>query len=359
MRLPEYLRLHAENRYRIDLSRIPLSLLAGACTCVNWSLSGIQHLLYSRKIQETNLTHPPVFVVGHWRSGTTLLHELLALDPQLAFPSNYDAFVPHHLLISRWFIYPIIDLLLPRKRPMDNMRIGARAPQEDDFALCGLGAPTPYRRMAYPNRHGNDHRQLNGDRVTPEQEEDLRNALVAFYKSLTVQYGRRLVLKSPPHTGRIRLLAKWFPGAKFIHLSRHPYKLVPSTMHLWRSLDQAQGFQVPKYDDVWLKNYVFECQDLMYEAYCAQSSELSENQLVEIQFEQLMKDPVRHIRDIYQKLELDGVEDLVPRVEASLEKRSSHKQNRLSLDPDLRIEIDQHWLGYMTRFGYLDQPSTD
>ena len=98
--------------------------------------------------------------------------------------------------------------------------------------------------------------------------------MVHFLKMLTAQYKSQLVLKSPPHTGRLKQLAEWFPGAKFIHMSRHPYRLVPSTMRLWKLLDQLQSFQLPKYDDVWLKNYIFECKNLMYSAYLEQRIEI-------------------------------------------------------------------------------------
>ena len=357
MQLPDYIRLHAENRFRAHPARWPLFALAGSCTVINWGLAAIQKLLFSRKIQNQELVAPPVFIIGHWRSGTTLMHELMALDNQHAYPCNYDAFVPHHMLVSRWFVYPIINLLLPSRRPMDNMKLGAGAPQEDDFALCGMGAPTPYRRMAYPNRIGKDHLLLNINRCSEDQLRELRQALETFYKTLTVQYGKRLVLKSPPHTGRIEKLAEWFPGAKFIHLARDPKRLVPSTMHLWQSLDQAQGFQLANYDQVWLKNYIFECQDLMYEAYFEQAPNLAENQLVEVQFEDLTSNPEMEISRVYQKLELDGLEELLPKVRENFASRKKHKKNHLPLDPHLEIEINQHWQMYRERFGYAQKSS--
>ena len=146
---------------------------------------------------------------------------------------------------------------------MDNMSMSASSPQEDDFALISFGAPTPYRRMAFVNRPNRDHLALNFDNASPIVESQLREAMETFLKSLTIRHQSRLVMKSPPHTGRVAQLAKWFPDAKFIHLSRHPYKLVPSTIRLWKLLDLLQSFQVVKYDDTWLKNYIFECKDLM------------------------------------------------------------------------------------------------
>ncbi|WP_427846519.1 sulfotransferase [Aromatoleum aromaticum] len=37
---------------------------------------------------------PPIFVLGHWRSGTTHLHNLLSLDPQFAYPNFYQVTNP-------------------------------------------------------------------------------------------------------------------------------------------------------------------------------------------------------------------------------------------------------------------------
>ena len=191
------------------------------------------------------------------------MHELMSMDERLAFPNNFDAFLPHHFLVSRPVLYPLVKMLMPSKRPMDNMKMGVELPQEDDFALCVYGAPTPYRRIAFPNRSSRDHLNLDLASATPQTQQLVHQSMEHFLKMLTAQYNSQLVLKSPPHTGRLKQLSQWFPGAKFIHMSRHPYRLVPSTMKLWKLLDLLQGFQLPKYDDVWLKNYIFECKNLM------------------------------------------------------------------------------------------------
>eukprot|EP01043_Picozoa_sp_COSAG02_P105265 COSAG02_NODE_41266_length_396_cov_0.952862_1_plen_92_part_01 len=88
------------------------------------------------------------------------MHELMSMDSRLAFPTNFDAFIPNHFLASRFFFYPFLKLLMPRQRPMDNMSMGVGSPQEDDFALCAYGAPTPYRRIAFPNQPSREHLNL-------------------------------------------------------------------------------------------------------------------------------------------------------------------------------------------------------
>ena len=284
------------------------------------------------------------------------MHELMAMDHRMAYPTNFDAFVPNHFLASRFMIYPIIKMLIPKRRPMDNMSIGIGSPQEDDFALCAYGAPTPYRRIAFPNRPSREHLNLNLNDVDEQVRQEIRAAMEYFLNALTVRYDSQLVLKSPPHTGRMQQLAEWFPGAKFVHMSRHPYKLVPSTMRLWKLLDKLQGFQIPKYDDTWLKNYIFECKDLMYTAYFDQRTALPDNQLVEVKFEELVADPVSEMNRVYEQLEMGEFNELKPAIEQYFESKKDHQTNPFSIDPTLQSDIDNNWHRYMEAFGYGDSP---
>ena len=351
-----YYRLLKDNRFQVHPARYPMMVLVGACSVVNSSLNRLQKVIYRDRIETTRIQQPPVFIIGHGRSGTTLMHELISLDERFAFPSNFEAFVPKHFLLTRHLMYPLVNLLMPGKRPMDAMTMNASSPQEDDFALCSYGAPTPYRRIAFPNNQGDDHLQLNSKRVEKDalaDEQALQESLTHFYKSLTLRYPQRqLVLKSPPHTARVEQLARWFPGAKFVHVSRHPHKLVSSTMRLWRLLDEIQGFQLARYDDQWLKNYVFQCQALMYDSYFRQREALPKNQLVEIRFEDLIQSPTTKLEQVYQQLEIGDFAPARGAVEQYFADRKGHRTNPVELDAELVAEIDSHWRPYAEAFGY-------
>lgn len=348
----DILKLLRENRFQIHPYRYGMTFMVSLCGVVNSTLAGVQKLTHGKRIRDVQLKQPPVFIIGHWRSGTTLMHELMGLDRRFAFPTNFDAFTANHFLVSRFFLYPVVKLLMPKRRPMDNMSMSVSSPQEDDFALCGYGAPTPYRRIAFPNRPSRAHLDLNLDNSSRVVLEKLQLAMAHFLKCLTIQYDSQLVLKSPPHTGRIKQLAEWFPGAKFVHLSRHPYKLVPSTMRLWKLLDSLQGFQLPTYDDQWLKNYIFECKDLMYASYLEHRSELPSNQLVEVKFESLVKNPKVEMKRVYDQLELGGYDQFEPALANYFESKKEHKTNPFSLDSNLQLDIDSNWHQYMDTFEY-------
>ena len=147
-----WFKLLASSRFKVHPTRFPLAFGVTATTPFNATLAGIQKLLFSSKLKSAEMHGPPVFIVGHWRSGTTLLHELMVKDERLSSTSTYQCFSPHHFLVSEWFFRRFCGWLLPGKRPIDNMATGWDRPQEDEFALLTLGLPSPYRRMAFPNQ---------------------------------------------------------------------------------------------------------------------------------------------------------------------------------------------------------------
>ncbi len=355
MRLGEFFQLLSEGNYRVSLTRVPSLIPISACAAIGSALTQIQRFRYRKKIEKTELAAPPIFIVGHWRTGTTLLHELMGHDSRLGFPTTFDCFTPHHFLASRWALYWLVKVLLPRRRPMDNMKLAADAPQECDFALAALSAPTPYRRIAFPNNVDSHLKLLTSECLDPESTEDLREKLIGFYKALTFRDQKQLVLKSPPHTGRVKLLAEWFPDAKFIHLSRHPYSVIPSTIHLWRSLDYFHGFQDPKYDDDELLEFVLSSFEQMYDSYFSNRGTIPPKNLVEMRFEEFVTDPLNAIGDVYERLDLPPFSEAKDAIGANVKSRKKHKMNPRKFDDRIKNAIDQRLSRYMNEFGYAPE----
>ena len=350
--MSDYFGMMARNRFRIHPLRLPMFALVGGCAAATSTMAFAQKLFLEKKIQATKIEQPPIFVVGHWRSGTTLLHELLALDEQFTYPTTFECFVPLHHLVSRPFLQPLVKLLLPGKRPMDSMPAGPDLPQEDEFALLGLGAPSPYFQLAFCKEAAPFVEMLNLNEATDEQIITLQQALIWFYKSITYKRNKRLVLKSPTHTGRIGHLAKWFPGARFIHIARNPHKVFPSTIHLWQSLAEVQGYQFPSSDQKALVEYVHRCYEEMYEGYFEQIEQIPKSHRYELQFEQLVADPVSQLESIYSHFDIEGFDRARPNIEEFWSHRQQHKKNETQLDVSTRDQIDSIWSKYQSRFGY-------
>ncbi len=356
MSLPDYCQLIADGRFRVSPWRYGMVAMVGGCAAVSGLLGLAQRAVMNRRIESVEL-QPPLFIIGHWRSGTTLLHEMLALDPQFTYPTTFQCFVPGHFLISRPWLEPLLRLLMPQTRPMDEMPTGPDLPQEEEFALLGLGAPTPYRRIAFCREPPPYLEMLNFEGAKERHVAHVRRGLTRFYKSLVLHSPGRLVVKSPTHTGRIAALAQWFPGARFVHISRHPHKIFPSTVHLWRSLAAVQGFQFPPSDDRETQEYIHDCYQRMYvEGYFRQRDQLPAGSLLEIRFEDLVSKPIESVRRVYEAFDLSGFDEVLPQVEAYWSERSDHRSNRTRLDDPVRAEIDRRWSHYMETFGYEKTP---
>ena len=298
MCLGDWLRLLKRGRYRVHPLRMVMAGNITLCAGVNSSLTLLQNLIYGRQIAATEIKQPPIFIIGHWRSGTTYLHELMVCDKRFSYPTYYECFEPNHFLLSGWLFPKLLWPLLPGKRPMDNMETGWHRPQEDEFALLAMGAPTPYFRMAFPERAAAGQRIFGYGRLPARGFGALaaRHAAVRANAHLRKK-GKRLIMKSPPHTGRIGELAKFFPGAKFIHIVRDPSTVFPSTKRLWVSLDEAQGLQHPHHND--LDEYILATFERMYRGFNRQRPSIADNQICELKYEDLVRDPMQELRRIY------------------------------------------------------------
>jgi hypothetical protein len=96
--------LVARNRFNISLTRVPTAVAISAFSLGNSVLSALQGLIYGRRIAETEIKFPPLFIVGHWRSGTTLLHELLIRDERHTYATTCQCFAPEHFLLTEGLI---------------------------------------------------------------------------------------------------------------------------------------------------------------------------------------------------------------------------------------------------------------
>lgn len=67
------------------------------------------------------VVRPPLFLLGHWRQGTTHLHNLIATEDRFAFPNNYQALYPHTFLSTEAVAAKVVGWFLPARRPMDNV----------------------------------------------------------------------------------------------------------------------------------------------------------------------------------------------------------------------------------------------
>jgi hypothetical protein len=350
MTFGDWWHLLRQHHFAVDPLHWPRALVQTAASVNNSVIAGAERLRHGGRI-DAAIVQPPLFILGHYRSGTTHLFNLLSLDPQFAAPSFFQALNPHTFLITERSVAPIVDGLMVRRRYQDAMALSAAVPSEDEFALCTMTCLSPYMGWTFPRDGARYERYLTLNDVTDEERTRWANALTLFLKKLTLKYDRRLLLKSPPHTARIRLLLALFPDAQFVHIHRNPYDVFASTRHTIRALQPLYRFQEcppPDGDDQILAGY-----NAMHDAFFAERALIPDGRFCDVGYEDLVRAPVDVVGSIYKSLGLENFDAIKRRLESYLSSISDYRTNRLEELPDaLRHRIAQEWCRSFDAWGY-------
>ena len=346
-----WVRLLARNRFAVQP---PFWYIAGIASCVTFGqtvLRWLQHALHGEAVARTRIAEPPLFVLGHWRTGTTLLHELLILDERFTSPSTLQCLMPCNFLLLEGVMKKYGNFFLPDKRPMDNMGFGWDRPQEDEFALALLGAPSPYYDFAFPHRPPLFPGSLDLSGLTASQLRMWKSTFVRFLKGVTYRDPRPLVLKSPPHTARLPVLLELFPDAKFVHIRRDPYTLFASTVKLWRAMAAKHGLQHPDTSPA-LDEKVFRDFEVMHARYEEGKKLIPAGRLVEVRYEELVADMPGVVGRVYDGLSLGGFDAVRPRLEAYVAAHKSYETNKHAISDEQHARITARWGDIIRQQGY-------
>jgi len=357
VRLLPWLRRLAANGFRVAPSRIPRALGITAAAVGNEALAAIQWAIWGRGLRRARLEADPIMILGHWRSGTTLLHELLACDPRLTAPNTLQCAAPAHFVLTEEFARTWLGFLLPERRPMDAMRLGFDRPQEDELALCNLGLPSPWWVVAFPNEPPPDRAYEDLESLTPAGRDRWLAVWTGFLRAVQFEHPGRLVLKNPLHTFRVPTIRAAFPAADFIHLVRDPRTLVPSCLHFWRRIAEAHGLQRPV--GIGLEDRVIDSVLRMDRRLAATWEAVPPGQRFRARYEDLVADPRGVLRSIYAHFGWPGAAEAEPRWQARLREARDYRPNALAPDAALRRRIESQLADVLTRHGYADDARGD
>lgn len=304
---------------------------------------------YRTKIESWPVPEDPVIIIGHWRTGSTYLHLLLARDPQFVAPSLFQTAFPDCFMSADKFYRPVMGSMLG-KRPMDNVRLGFDDPQEDEFGLMKLSEDSPLWDVVFPRGEGYfilDHPDFN---PPTEHLEAWKQNFLHFLKKVRKDSGRTLVLKNPAHSLRIPLLLETFPRARFIHIHRHPYQVVASSLNLWHVLakdNQLKGkIRVPSLEmvtDGLIKFYDVIERDL---------KGLPEDRKCEVRFMDLENDPVGEIKRIYRKMNLNFTPEYEGLLRSFLSRERDFRKNSYTFDDHHKDFVYGRMMRQFERFNY-------
>jgi len=293
----------------------------------------------------------PVFIIGHWRTGTTLLHKLMSLDPNLKAPTLFDVAIPEGFLSSYKFYKPIMQLMVSRHRPMDMVKMGIDEPQEDEYAIFRMTDFSPLERLIFPSAPG--YFLLSCDSFLPEGEKKLEweKSLLLFFKKLFYSSGKPIVSKNPFNSMRINELRKIFPEARFIHIYRHPFKVIPSTINMFTIVQHQNCLNNNGTKPTLLE--VCEVFDKIMTVIRHDLNTVPHEFYQEIKFEDFEVDPIRSLKSLYQSLKLEYSDEFENKAEVYLSEVANYQKNEFHLTENEKNTISNTLEHHMKYYGYL------
>jgi hypothetical protein len=308
-----------------------------------------ENIKYDRRVKEHQLREDPVFIIGHWRSGTSFLQYLLGQDPQFGFMNKFQVVFPDVFLSSERFLKSIVNSI-PRSlnliRDAQNMSINLEldSPSEIEIALTTMISPTSLHwGHIFPNDAWEYFdKYLFFDTAAKTDIEQWKRDYHYLIKKTSLQNNkRRLLIKSPGNASRTNKLLEAYPDAQFIFIHRNPYDVFYSNKKLWNTLLNnlaLQDFGKEQIEEEILKVY-----KKLMGRYLEQRSDIPEGQLAEIRFEDFVSQPVRTIKEVYEKFDLNGFEQAQPYFNQFLDQKAEGKSSNYQYESHIIEKINKHW----------------
>lgn len=337
----DWLRLLAANRFRISPQHLARAIGITLSTPLNSALRLAENALFNGAIARTNLA-PPVFILGSWRSGTTYLHTLLSTDQRFGCPNLYETMFPYTYLLTEVWWRPILQTLVPRKRFMDNMEMSLSEPHEDEMALAIMTQRSNMLAWIFPERAKEYEKFLSFAEATEADRGAWKAALAWYVRKIAYSTGKQVVLKSPNHTARIKLILETFPDAKFLHIRRHPYDVYRSMCHMAGNVIPMWGLQAYRHNRI--PRMVIEWYAELYDSFFDALPLVPAGQYFELKYEELAADPVNQIEAAYGALGLPDFAAARAGVEAHVATQKAYQKNKhADLDAATREKLARKW----------------
>lgn len=310
-----------------------------------------EYFFFKRKLRKFQFIKEPVFILGHWRSGTTLLHNTLCIDPAAGYVTTYQSVFPNNLA-SKWLFKTFMKINMPDKRPTDNISLNIDAPQEDEFAFSNMQAHAYYNFFYFPHQYRTfyDHSVHHKNLSDVEIEKWFISYDTLLKKALLNTNGVRLIVKNPVNTARIKHLLKLYPNAKFIYIYRNPITVILSTQLFFKELFPTLILQ--KTNEQFIETMIFDVYSSLLNEYLMQKELIPEGNLLEIRYEDFEQTPLRVIKNIYDTILKEDFSEVKNHYHAYFESINGYVKNTYEIEKATIDKIKKHITRFLTLYGY-------
>ena len=314
------------------------------------AMAALQKTISREQLTKANFRNA-IVVLGYWRSGTTLLHELLCLDTRYTYPTTHACMNPHHFMLTE--AAALARGGASMHRPMDEMEVRSSSPQEDEFAFLSLGARSPYEALLMPSILPQALKLTDPRDLSSEDEKRWREVFLNFLGGVSVRgMGRPMILKSPTHGVRVSTLRELLPDARYILIARDPMTNFESVVRMWKKMFEAYAIgPIPPDDEI--REAVLADRPRFEEKLATNTSDLPTSRFAAIAYESLAAGPVTVIEQLYERLELGSFEPIREALVSEMKRRSGYKAKASLPSAAWQERIHNQWATLLTRHAAL------
>lgn len=290
-----------------------------------------ERIWLSGHLPTVNQMPPPVFILGHWRSGTTHLYQVM-VEADFGFVPPAATGLPWDIFLIGSLFQKQIEARLPAKRYIDNIPVKPNSPQEDEIALANMSRLSFYHGIYFPKhlQHYIDQ-GVFFDGVDGAALEQWNETFIYFLRKLFVHQGRRrLLIKNPVYTARMAHLQALLPGAKFVHIHRDPVDVFMSMRNFYAKL--LQEFALQEYGGLDTDELIFSTYARMMAALARDADAAPAGTFAQIRYEDFAENPLPELERVWGELNLGDFAQWHPRFAAYLESVRGFEKNRFAQD---------------------------
>ncbi|MBK0397743.1 sulfotransferase [Limibaculum sp. M0105] len=311
-----------------------------------WPASAIERALIARRLPRVEDMPPPVFILGHWRSGTTHLYNLMSLG-DWGYVPPVAVGLPHDMFGLARLLRPMLERQLPETRFIDNIPVTPTSPQEDEIAIANMSPLSFYHGIYFPRAFDRlVDRGLFFDGCDAAEIDAWAERFTYFMRKLALDQGKPLLIKNPVYTARPAMLRRLFPGAKFIHIHRNPHEVFLSMRNFYDKLLAVMALQdIPA--DLDIDATILRVYERIMASFAAETAGWTAPDFVELPYAWLDADPLGALEEIYAGLELPGFEALAARARSYLAGIEGYRKNSFKGDAETVAKVEHalgHWL---------------
>ena len=315
-----------------------------------FALVDLVYVVLKRKSVEP--LEAPVFIIGHWRSGTTHLYNVMSKAGRFAHVSPFATALPQAFLAMTKLFRPLLVKSLPKGRYIDGIPVEADSPQEDEIALSNVTPNSFFHALYFPKDfYETFNRGLFFDGVSEAEVSEWGDKLKAFYLKLQIQNpGKRLLIKNPVYTARVEEILKIYPDAKFIHIYRNPYKIFFSMRNFYQKLLAEFPLQDCTLEN--LDDHILAVYTRMMATLERDIAKIPDGHFIELKYEDVQKNPLKELRKIYKALALGPFAGDRPAFETYLKSVKGYKKNVYNFPEEDLARLDIHLRQYIQKGKY-------